>query len=142
MKSKITITALALVAMLSAGLRASAQCNPHHHHQISEACELRTDMRKLWEDHITWTRNVIFNIIDTLPGTNEAVARLLQNQVDIGNAIKPYYGVAAGNALTALLYTHITEAAAILTDLVTHNTTQLNTDIAAWYANGDSIAHF
>src|SRR5688572_23663567 len=65
------------------------------------ACDLKSDMRKLWEDHIIWTRNVIFNIIDGLPGTTEAVNRLLQNQVDIGNAIKPYYGESAGNQLTA-----------------------------------------
>jgi hypothetical protein len=32
------------------------------------ACDLKSDMRKLWEDHIIWTRNVIFNIIDELPG--------------------------------------------------------------------------
>src|SRR6185503_19165519 len=71
------------------------------------AVQLKMDMRKLWEDHITWTRNVIFNIIDELPGTSEAVARLLQNQVDIGNAIEPFYGAAAADQLTALLTNHI-----------------------------------
>jgi hypothetical protein len=108
----------------------------------TDVCDLRTDMRKLWEDHITWTRNVIFNIIDDLPGTNEAVARLLQNQVDIGNAIKPYYGEAAGDSLTKLLYSHILGAANILVDLKTGNTAALAIDDSLWYLNADTIARF
>jgi hypothetical protein len=61
---------------------------------------LRSQMRKLWEDHITWTRMVIVDFAAGLPDLKAAEQRLLRNQVDIGNAIKPYYGVAAGNALT------------------------------------------
>src|SRR5205814_384537 len=76
--------------------------------------ELKTAMRKLWEDHITWTRNVILCIVDSLPGTDQAVKRLLQNQVDIGNAIKPYYGADAGKKLTDLLTPHITIAAEVV----------------------------
>ena len=45
--------------------------------------ELRTGMRQLWEDHVTWTRNVILCVMDGLPGTDQAVARLLKNQDDI-----------------------------------------------------------
>src|SRR5215216_443400 len=104
------------------------------------ACDLKSDMRKLWEDHITWTRNVIFNIIDELPGTTEAVNRLLQNQVDIGNAIKPYYGNAAGTQLTALLTEHITIAATLLTALKNDNTAAFNTAYAQWVANANTIA--
>jgi len=110
------------------------------------ACDLKSDMRKLWEDHIIWTRNVIFNIIDELPGTTEAVNRLLQNQVDIGNAIKPYYGENAGNELTALLHDHITIAADLLTALKNDNTPPFGdtpaftTAYAAWVANADAIA--
>jgi hypothetical protein len=105
-------------------------------------CDLKTGMRKLWEDHITWTRNVIFNIIDNLPGTTQAVNRLLQNQVDIGNAIKPYYGDAAGNQLTALLHDHITIAATLLTALKNNDATALAAANTQWYANADSIAKF
>src|SRR5712691_753919 len=71
-------------------------------------------MRKLWEDHITWTRLVIVSILNGLPDTSSTVSRLLQNQADIGNAIKPFYGEAAGNQLTGLLHDHITLAAEIL----------------------------
>src|SRR5688572_7307698 len=105
------------------------------------ACDLKSDMRKLWEDHIIWTRNVIFNIIDDLPGTTEAVNRLLQNQVDIGNAIKPYYGESAGNQLTALLQEHITIAADLLTALKNDNiapygdTPAFQAAYAAWVVN-------
>lgn len=62
--------------------------------------ELKTALRKLWEDHVVWTRNVIFNIMDDLPGKDQAVKRLLKNQDDIGNAMKPYYGAEATKKLT------------------------------------------
>ena len=69
---------------------------------------LQLAMRKLWEDHITWTRIFIISAAGDLPDKDAATQRLLQNQVDIGDAIKPYYGEAAGNKLTALLKEHIT----------------------------------
>jgi hypothetical protein len=49
-------------------------------------------MRKLWEDHITWTRLAIVSFAAGLPDLQATQARLLRNQSDIGNAIKPYYG--------------------------------------------------
>lgn len=99
-------------------------------------------MRVLWSDHASWTRNVIIGLVDGVPGTTEAVNRLLQNQVDIGNAIKPYYGDAAGTALTALLHNHITVAADLIVAAKNGNTSAYNTASATWYANGDSIATF
>jgi hypothetical protein len=101
---------------------------------------LKTDMRSLWSDHVVWTRVVIIGMVDNTPGTNEAVARLLQNQEDIGNAVKPYYGDANGNTLTDLLTEHITTAADLITAAVNNDTPGFNTAHAAWYANADEIA--
>lgn len=104
--------------------------------------KLRTDMRKLWEDHITWTRNVIFCIIDDLPGTNQAVDRLLKNQDDIGNAIKPYYGAEAGKKLTELLRVHITTAADLLKATKVDNNMAFDIANKKWKANADEISEF
>lgn len=106
------------------------------------AATLRTNMRKLWEDHVTWTRNVIFCLVDELPGTDQAVKRLLQNQVDIGNAIKPYYGEKAGNKLTELLKPHITIAAEVVNAAEAGNTAALNIANKKWYANANEISEF
>lgn len=103
-------------------------------------------MRKLWEDHITWTRMVIVDFLadpnGTLPDTQASVDRLLQNQVDIGNAIKPFYGDEAGNHLTDLLTQHILIAAEILQDAKAGDTAALNDAVARWYANADEMAAF
>ena len=72
-------------------------------------------MDKLWTDHVTWTRIVITDFDSNAPDLRPDLARLLRNQVDIGNAIKPYYGAAAGNELTRLLHVHIMEAVPVLT---------------------------
>ena len=137
MKLKFTILLMALVLAMLSSDAIQAQSN-----KKPTACDLRSDMRKLWEDHIQWTRNVIFNILDDLPGATQDVARLLKNQDDIGNAIKPYYGDAAGNQLTSLLRQHILIAADLLTALKNNNTTAFNTANAQWFANADAIAAF
>jgi hypothetical protein len=109
---------------------------------LPAAEELRTSMRKLWEDHITWTRNVILNIMDDLGGTDQAVNRLLQNQVDIGNAIKPVYGEKAGSQLTVLLKEHITTAADLLKAAKTGDNTAFENANKKWFANADAISVF
>lgn len=109
---------------------------------VASAAMLRTNMRKLWEDHVTWTRNVILCLVDELPGTDQAVKRLLQNQVDIGNAIKPYYGQDAGNKLTKLLKAHINISADVVNAAEAANTAALNKVNKSWYANADEISEF
>jgi len=66
--------------------------------------------------------------------------RLLRNQDDIGDAIKPFYGDAAGDALSGLLREHILGAAALLD--AAKNGGDIAAASAAWYANGDEIAEF
>jgi hypothetical protein len=106
------------------------------------ALAFRDAMRKLWEDHITWTRLYIVSAIAGLPDTEATTQRLLQNQVDIGNAIKPYYGDAAGDQLTALLKDHILGAAALLTAAKAGDTAGVQAASDNWYANANDIAAF
>ena len=103
---------------------------------------LRNAMRKLWEDHITWTRLFIVSAAADLPDKAPTTNRLLQNQVDIGNAIKPYYGDAAGEKLTALLKEHITTAAEIVTAAKAGDTAKMQDANRRWFANADAIAAF
>ena len=110
--------------------------------KTSKSEQLRMAMHKLWEDHIVWTRNVILNIMDDLPGTDQAVARLLQNQDDIGNAVKSFYGEAGGNELTRLLQEHITVAADLLKAAKAGNNSAFDIANKKWIANADEISGF
>jgi hypothetical protein len=108
----------------------------------AKAVAFRSAMDKLWEDHITWTRMVIVDFAAGLPDLQTAEARLLRNQADIGNAIKPYYGRAAGKRLTTLLRTHILEAVPVLQAAKAGDKTKLGHALTAWYANAHQIAAF
>ncbi len=99
-------------------------------------------MDKLWTDHVTWTRLVIIDFAAGAPNLKPDLARLLRNQVDIGNAIKPFYGAAAGAQLTRLLHTHIMEAVPVLAAAKAGQKAKLATALKAWYANAHQIAAF
>ena len=136
---KIFIPICSLVLFLSVSpLHAQMEMN----HNTSKSEQLRMAMYKLWEDHIVWTRNVILNIMDDLPGTDQAVSRLLQNQDDIGNAVKPFYGEAGGKELTRLLRDHITIAADLLKAAKASNNAAFNDANKKWFANADEISSF
>jgi hypothetical protein len=112
-------------------------------HAVSPAeLRLRSDMRKLWEDHITWTRLAIISLTTGSPDTQATVGRLLRNQVDIGNAIKPFYGPAAGSRLTALLRQHILIAADLVAAAKAGDQAKLGDAQDRWAANADQIATF
>jgi hypothetical protein len=99
-------------------------------------------MRKLWEDHVTWTRLFIVSFAADLPDTDATAQRLLQNQIDLGDAIKPFYGEAAGSQLTALLREHILIAADLLQAAKAGDSAGVADANARWYANADEIATF
>jgi hypothetical protein len=100
------------------------------------------DMRKLWEDHITWTRLYIVSALGGLPDKDATAQRLLQNQADLGNAIKPFYGDAAGSKLAALLRDHILVAAELIDAAKAGDQARQDAATKKWFANADEIAAF
>lgn len=110
--------------------------------KASKEVALHNAMRKLWEDHITWTRVFIISAVAGLPDKDAVTQRLLQNQVDIGNAIKPFYGNAAGDQLTTLLKEHIVIAADVVAAAKANDKAKLDDANKRWFANADQIAVF
>jgi hypothetical protein len=131
----IAVASLALVLVTSGAAAQPAQV-PH------SRTTFRNAMGKYWEDHITWTRLFVISDLSDAPDLPATTQRLLQNQVDIGNAIKPFYGEDAGNKLTALLKEHILGAADLLAAAKGGDTAGVEKQKARWYKNADDIAVF
>jgi hypothetical protein len=148
----IPLALTALIAFFSA-LAALAVTNGHDAHAHGKQphanahgaitrseLELRGDMRQLWEDHIVWTRLAIISLTTGSPDTDATVARLLKNQSDLGNAVKPFYGKAAGNKLTAELRRHILIAADLILAAKAGDQAKLADATTRWARNADDIA--
>jgi len=103
---------------------------------------LNQDMRTLWSDHMAWTLATVEAFFHNNDALTDNLNRLLQNQSDIGAAIVPYYGQAAGDQLTALLTDHINLAVPVLTAAQAGDQTALGTAVTNWKANAKEIADF
>jgi hypothetical protein len=110
--------------------------------RTAKAVAFHDAMRALWEAHGAWTHMVIVSFVGNLPDLPAEEQVLLHNQVDIGNAVKPYYGSAAGNKLTKLLKAHILGAVNVLVAARSGNKTKLAKAEVDWFANGRQIADF
>jgi hypothetical protein len=144
----IAVAAAASVLTFSATSASRAAGVRAHEHIASapaltaKATRFHDRMRALWEEHGSWTRMVIVSFVGNLPNLAAAEQVLLNNQVKIGEAVKPYYGRAAGNQLTKLLKAHILGAVDVLVAAKSGDPNRLSTSEAAWYANGREIADF
>lgn len=99
-------------------------------------------MHKLWSDHMVWTYATVDAFFHDPESLDGKLSRLLQNQQDIGNSIKPYYGEQAGETLAVLLTEHIQLAVPVLTAAQEGNQEALGVALGNWYTNADDIAHF
>jgi hypothetical protein len=131
------MTVLALAVVVGGNVTAQAPTRPRN---VPESLE--ADMRKLWSDHVIWTRQYIVSAIAQLPDTEAAAERLMKNQDEIGDAIKPFYGNAAGDQLTALLRGHITIATEVVRAARMESEQGVEQANTRWQANADSIASF
>lgn len=108
----------------------------------ASAVSLRIALRKLWSDHVVWTREYIIAAVAGTPDADAAAGRLLRNQEDIGAAIVPLYGKAAGANLTSLLKAHITIAVKLVAAAKADKKAEFAKQDKLWSANAEQIATF
>jgi hypothetical protein len=96
--------------------------------------------KQLWIDHVTWTRSVILGILDSLPGTDAYVGRLLQNADDMAKALEPAIGTVGSAQARTLLREHLTIAADILKAAKAGK--PVDDLVAKWRVNGKQIVDF
>jgi len=103
---------------------------------------VRLALRKLWSDHVIWTRQYIVAAVAGTPDADAAAARLLKNQEEIGAAVAGFYGQSAGNGLTDLLKQHIMIAVDLVGAAKTGDQDAFAKHDARWTANAKEIAAF
>lgn len=108
----------------------------------NKAEQLRTGMRKLWTDHVVWTRQYIVSAVAGDPSAAEAGKRLMKNQEAIGEAIVPYYGKDAGSKLTDLLKAHISIAVELVAAAKAKDNAKVADADQRWHANAHDLATF
>lgn len=138
----ISIITMLIIVLFSSPTFGQINIENENPTAVVNEVKLKADMRKLWEDHIIWIRNIIFCLVDKLPGRDQSLKRLLINQENIGNVFKPYYGENVGNQLTELLYPHVTIFIEVVKATKEGKQPVLDATNKRWYENADEIAEF
>lgn len=99
----------------------------------------RGDFKRLWQDHVALTREVILAEFNNSPDLNSKADLLMKNQEDIGNEVNKFYP-GSGLVVTDLLKEHIAIAKDILDDLKFKRLTRVASDISKWYGNADRFS--
>src|SRR5205814_282854 len=135
------VVVVAVCAVLAAG-SARAADKKAAAKDSAAAAALKQDMRKLWTDHVVWTRDYIVAAVGDQPDAQAAAGRLMKNQEDLGNAIAKFYGASAGQQLTTLLKQHISIAVDLIKAAKAGDKAAQQQADNKWQQNAVDIADF
>jgi len=108
----------------------------------AQVVKVKEAMRELWAMHVIWTREYIVSQVANASDLSAVTERLLRNQDDIGNAVVPYYGKEAGQALAKLLREHILIGAAVVKAAQKDDKKALTEADEQWHKNAQELAAF
>ncbi|MDD2376392.1 MAG: hypothetical protein PHD15_03845 [Clostridia bacterium] len=103
---------------------------------------LNNDLRKLWEEHIIWTKLVIMSIASGSPDIQLVSQRLLRNANDFEKLFIPLYGPTASEKFRELLKQHLLIAADLVNAAKKKDNASVNLIEGKWYKNADEITDF
>jgi len=133
------VAATSLCVLLATSTASPAADTPQ---TSSQAVALKQGMRKLWTDHVVWTREYIIAAVGDQPDAQAAAARLMKNQDDIGQTVAIVYGAPAGQQLTSLLKDHITIAVELINAAKAGDKGAQQQADTKWHQNATQIADF
>ena len=99
-------------------------------------------MRKLWSQHVYWTRFFIISTAEELADLKYVTDRLLENPGDFANALIKFYGEKKANEFKKLLTEHLQIGGDLVNADKDKNTEKANELRKKWYKNADEIAIF
>jgi hypothetical protein len=105
---------------------------------------VRFALRKLFAAHVRRTRNYLYALVTGKPEAVLAELRqgLLRNVDEIGSALKPGAGDAAGSRLAALLREHVGIAAELFAALKAGDKGAFGRANSRWYNNATEVAAY
>lgn len=150
MRIRTILVSLAVFSMFACASTSYDANNASSNESMASAMPMMTSsqsalsqaMRKLWADHVVYTRLYIIAAVNGSDDAQPTAARLLKNQEDIGNAIVPYYGAAAGAKLTDLLKQHIMIAVDLVSAAKAGDSAKQADADRRWHQNAADLATF
>jgi hypothetical protein len=116
--------------------------NPNNSVNCNNRINLINTFRKLWSEHVMWTRSFIISTAANLGDLQLVTKRLLRNPTDFAAALKKYYGAEKAAKFDTLLTEHLMIGAALVNAAKAKDTETADEQRKKWYANADEIADF
>ncbi|MFA5561982.1 MAG: acetylglutamate kinase [Eubacteriales bacterium] len=98
--------------------------------------------RRLWYEHIFWTRLLILSAIYDLPDLEAVTERLLRNPTDFGKELQQFYGAGVGRTLALMVRDHLVLASELLKAILAGDEAQAAEMKRKWYDNAEEISAF
>lgn len=116
------------------------RCLPERKKVGPDQVPLQMALRKLFTDHAVYTKFYTESELDNIGDLKAITTRLLRNQKDIGDFLKPIIGDEKGNAVTALLTEHILRASAAIKAIKSGDEFAKQTAYDQLFANSAEVA--